>query len=341
MISDGGEVRLSPDLCVPGNSLCTGKFNIGFYMVRYLLRSFLGMVLTLFVTITLTFFIVRAAPGGPYDMERVLPPEVKANIEAKYHLNDPLVKQYYDYMTDIIFRFDLGDSFTYNDRSVNYYIFTSLPHSMILGFVALALSTVLGIGAGIISAIKQNRWQDYLSMSVAVIGISIPLFVIGPLLMYIFAMKLKWLPTSGWINGRNGWVTIIMPVVTLSFPYFARIARLSRASVLEVLKSDYIRTARAKGLSSGVIIFKHVLKGSLLPVVSYLGPAFAAIMTGSLVVEQIFRVPGMGSYFTRSALNRDYTLLMGAMIVYSIILIVMNFIVDIVYSVLDPRVSYE
>jgi oligopeptide transport system permease protein len=310
-------------------------------MGRYLLRSFLGMVLTLFVTITLTFFIVRAAPGGPFDQERVLPDAVKANIEAKYHLNDPLIKQYYDYMKNIIFRFDLGVSFTYSDRNVNFYIFSSLPNSMLLGFLALSLATILGIGVGILSALQQNKWPDYASMSVAVIGISVPLFVIGPVLMYIFAMKLKWLPTSGWINGRNGWVTLIMPVMTLSFPYFARIARLCRASVLEVLKSDYIRTARAKGLSSGVIIFKHVLKGSLLPVVSYLGPAFAAIMTGSLVVEQIFRIPGMGSYFTKSALNRDYTLLMGAMIVYSIILIVMNFIVDVLYSVLDPRVSYE
>ncbi|MBN2627481.1 MAG: ABC transporter permease subunit [Spirochaetales bacterium] len=310
-------------------------------MKRYLLKSFLGMILTLFITITLTFFIVRAAPGGPFDRERVLPPAVQANIEAKYHLNDPLIKQYIDYMTDIIFRFDLGDSFTYNDHDVNYYIATSLPHSMLLGFISLTLATVMGVGVGIISALKQNRWPDYTAMSVAVIGISVPLFVIGPLLMYVLALKLKWLPTSGWINGRNGWVTLIMPVITLSFPYFARIARLGRASVLEVLKSDYIRTARAKGLSSAVIVFKHVLKGSLLPVVSYLGPAFAAIMTGSVVVEQIFRVPGMGTYFVKSALNRDYTLLMGAMIVYSIILIVMNFLVDVLYSVLDPRVSYE
>jgi oligopeptide transport system permease protein len=310
-------------------------------MKRYLLKSFLGMILTLFITITLTFFIVRAAPGGPFDRERVLPSAVQANIEAKYHLNDPLIKQYIDYMTDIVFRFDLGDSFTYNDHDVNYYIFTSLPHSMLLGFISLTLATVMGVGVGIISALKQNRWLDYAAMSVAVIGISVPLFVIGPLLMYFLALRLQWLPTSGWINGRNGWVTLIMPVITLSFPYFARIARLGRASVLEVLKSDYIRTARAKGLSSMVIVFKHVLKGSLLPVVSYLGPAFAAIMTGSVVVEQIFRVPGMGTYFVKSALNRDYTLLMGAMIVYSIILIVMNFLVDVLYSVLDPRVSYE
>ncbi|MDC7223865.1 MAG: ABC transporter permease subunit [Spirochaetales bacterium] len=310
-------------------------------MKRYLLRSFLGMVLTLFITITLTFFIVRAAPGGPFDQERVLPDAVKANIEAKYHLDDPLIKQYYNYMTDIIFRFDLGESFTYNDHNVNFYIFSSLPHSMLLGVISLMLALVLGVAVGILSALKQNSWVDYASMSVAVIGISVPLFVIGPILMYIFAMKLKWLPTSGWINGRNGWVTLIMPVMTLSFPYFARIARLSRASVLEVLKSDYIRTARAKGLSTPVIVFKHILKGSLLPVVSFLGPAFAAIMTGSLVVEQIFRIPGMGAYFTKSALNRDYTLLMGAMIVYSIILILMNFLVDVLYSVLDPRVSYE
>ncbi len=310
-------------------------------MKRYLLKSFLGMILTLFITITLTFFIVRAAPGGPFDRERVLPPAVQANIEAKYHLNDPLIKQYIDYMTDIIFRFDLGDSFTYNDHDVNYYIATSLPHSMLLGFISLTLATVMGVGVGIISALKQNRWPDYTAMSVAVIGISVPLFVIGPLLMYVLALKLKWLPTSGWINGRNGWVTLIMPVITLSFPYFARIARLGRASVLEVLKSDYIRTARAKGLSSAVIVFKHVLKGSLLPVVSYLGPAFAAIMTGSVVVEQIFRVPGMGTYFVKSALNRDYTLVLGVVLVVGVMMLLFNLLVDLLYRLIDPRVAVK
>ena len=200
---------------------------------------------------------------------------------------------------------------------------------------------ILGITAGMVSAVRQNTWVDYLVMSVAVIGITIPLFVIGPVLAYIFAMKLGWLPSSGWITGRYGWVTLIMPVITLSADKFAYIARLSRASILEILRSDYIRTAKAKGLKTSTILVKHVLKGGLLPVVSYLGPAFSAILTGSIVVETVFRVPGLGKFFVQSALNRDYTLILGTVIVYSVILIIMNFVVDIIYAYLDPRISYK
>jgi len=192
-----------------------------------------------------------------------------------------------------------------------------------------------------ISAVRQNTWVDYTAMSFAVIGISVPLFVVGPVLMYFLALQWKLLPTSGWITGRHGWVTLIMPAVTLAFPYFAYNARLSRASILEVLRSDYVRTARAKGLKERTVLFKHVLKGALLPVVSYLGPAFAGIVTGSVVVETIVRVPGMGKFFVQSAFNRDYTLIMGTVIVYSALLIIMNFIVDILYSFLDPRVTYK
>ena len=262
------------------------------------------------------------------------------NIEAKYHLDEPVVVQFGRYLFDVV-RGDLGPSYRYQDHDVNFYIFNALPNSMILGVVALSISLVMGIGLGMIAALKQNSWIDYITMSGAVIGISVPLFVIGPILMYFFAMKWGILPTSGWITGRYGAVTIIMPALTLVFPYTANIARLTRASVLEVLRSDYIRTAWAKGLSGTVIMFKHVLKGALLPVVSYLGPAFAGIVTGSIVVESIFRVPGLGKFFVQSALNRDYTLIMGTVIVFSIILITMNFIVDIVYSLLDPRISYK
>jgi oligopeptide transport system permease protein len=194
---------------------------------------------------------------------------------------------------------------------------------------------------GIVSALKQNSAADYAAMSVAVTGISVPLFVAGPVLMLIFAVWLKILPTSGWINGSGGIAALILPAFTLSLPYFAYIARLSRASIIETLRSDYIRTAKAKGLSMPVIVIKHVLKGALLPVVSYLGPACAGIVTGSVVVESIFAVPGLGTYFVRSAINRDYTLIMGTVIVYSAILIVMNFIVDIIYGLLDPRISYK
>jgi oligopeptide transport system permease protein len=309
-------------------------------MTKYIFRRFLGLIPTLFIIITLSFFIIRIAPGGPFSEERAIPKQVLENIEKTYHLDDSLVVQYGRYVLNVL-RGDLGPSFRYKDYDVNYYIRTSLPNSMVLGLISLTLAILLGISAGLISATRQNSAPDYLSMSVAVIGISIPLFVVGPVLMYIFAMKLNLLPTSGWIMSGDGWKTILMPVMTLALPYFAYIARLSRASILEVLRSDYVRTARAKGLSESVIMLKHVLKGALLPVVSYLGPAFAHIVTGSIVVETIFRVPGLGRHFIQSALNRDYTLIMGTVIVYSAILLIMNFIVDIVYGFMDPRISYR
>lgn len=309
-------------------------------MTQYIIRRFLGLFPTLFIIITLSFFIIRVAPGGPFAREKQLPPQVLENIEKKYHMDEPLLMQYGRYMFDVI-RGDLGPSFRYMDRDVNFYIFNSLPNSMILGVLSLSLALLLGISTGVVSAVKQNSIVDYATMSVAVIGISVPLFVIGPVLMYFLALQWQLLPTSGWITGRHGWKTLVMPAVTLAFPYYAYIARLTRASVIEVLRSDYIRTARAKGMRELVIIFKHVLKGAMLPVVSYLGPAFAGIVTGSVVVERIFRVPGLGTFFVQSAFNRDYTLIMGTVIVFSVILIIMNFLVDILYAVLDPRVSYK
>ena len=309
-------------------------------MTKYIIRRFLGLIPTLFVIITLSFFIIRIAPGGPFSEERALPKQVLENIEKRYHLDDPLLKQYGRYVLDVL-RGDLGPSFRYKDYDVNYYIRVSLPNSLVLGLISLSVAVVLGIGAGLISSMRQNSPLDYLSMSVAVIGISVPLFVVGPVLMYIFAIRLNLLPTSGWIMSGDGWKTVLMPTMTLALPYFAYLARLSRASILEILRSDYVRTARAKGLSESAIMVKHVLKGSLLPVVSYLGPAFAHIVTGSIVVETIFRVPGLGRHFVQSALNRDYTLIMGTVIVYSGILLVMNFIVDILYGFMDPRISYR
>lgn len=309
-------------------------------MTKYIIRRLIGLIPTLFIVITISFFLVRIAPGGPFDAERQPPEQVKKNIEAKFHLDEPLHIQYLRYMSDIL-RGDLGPSFRYQDHDVNFYIANSLPNSLLLGFISLGMALIFGIIAGIISALKQNTWMDYTSMAIAIIGITVPLFVIGPVLMYFFALKWGILPTSGWITGRYGWVTIIMPSVTLALRPFATIARLSRASMLEMLRSDFIRTAQAKGLRDSVIIRRHVLKGSLLPVVSYLGPAFASIVTGSVVVEQIFRVPGLGRFFVQSAINRDYTLIMGTVIVYSVILILMNFIVDILYSFLDPRITYK
>ncbi|GAB1455102.1 oligopeptide ABC transporter permease OppB [Spirochaetota bacterium] len=265
-----------------------------------------------------------------------------ANIMHKYHMDEPLLNQYFRYLGNVL-KFDLGPSYRYKDQTVNDLIGNAFPVSIMLGTIALAVALMLGTSVGIMSALKQNKWQDYAAMSVAVLGISIPLFVIGPILMLVFALTLKWLPTSGWINSRAGALTLIMPVATLMLPYFAYIARMSRGSLIEVLRSDYVRTARAKGLKEGVVIRKHVLKGAMLPVVTYLGPAFSGIITGSVVVEQIFVIPGIGRIFVQSALNRDYTVIMGDVIVYSIILITANFDVDITRrsALLDPRISYK
>lgn len=309
-------------------------------MSRFVIRRLLSLIPTLFLIVTLSFFIIRIAPGGPFSSEKQVPPEVLQNILKKYHMDESLPRQYLRYLSDMLHG-DLGPSFRYKDYDVNTLIGQSLPNSMILGVTSLIIAVICGIAVGILSALKQNTLADYLGMSVAVIGISIPLFVIGPVLMLLFATTLKWLPTSGWIYDRNGLKTLFMPAVTLAFPYFAVIARLSRASILEILRSDYIRTARAKGLKESVVIAKHVLKGAMLPVISYLGPAFAGIVTGSVVVEKIFLVPGLGGFFVNSALNRDYTLIMGTVIVYSVILVVMNFIVDVLYGAIDPRISYK
>jgi len=309
-------------------------------MGQFVFKRFISIIPTVFIIVTLGFFIIRAAPGGPFSREKAVPPAVLANLMAKYNMDEPLHIQYLRFLGGVL-KGDLGPSFTNKDFSVNELIAISLPNSIILGVVAIALALILGVTAGIVSALKQNTAADYSFMSVAVAGISIPTFVIGPVLMLIFAITLKWLPTSGWIDGRNGFRTIIMPAITLCLPQFAYIARLMRASMLETLRSDYVRTARAKGLSMPVIIFKHVLKGACLPVVSYLGPAMAVVITGSVVVEKIFAIPGLGMHFVRSATNRDYTMIMGTVIVYSVILIALNFIVDIIYGFLDPRISYK
>ena len=309
-------------------------------MIRFIIRRLISLIPTLFLIVTFSFFIMKVAPGGPFSAERNPPPEVLANINKVYHLDEPLPKQYVRYLGNML-RGDLGPSFRYKDYTVNDLIGNTMPNSLILGITALCSALVFGLLVGLISAVKRNSVADYAAMSVAVIGISIPLFVVGPLLMLLFAVKLKWLPTSGWITGRQGLKTLVMPALALSLPYFAYIARLSRASVLEVLRSDYIRTAYAKGLSYPVVLFKHALKGAMLPVISYLGPAFAGIITGSVVIERIFLVPGLGTFFVQSALNRDYTLIMGTVVMYSIILILMNFIVDILYAVIDPRISYK
>lgn len=308
-------------------------------MAKYVIRRILSLIPTLFIVVTLSFFLIRLAPGDPFARERDLPEAIKLNLMKRYNMDKPLMVQYLDYLGDVM-RWDLGPSFRNKDYSVNDLIDAGLPVSLGLGVISLSIAVLLGVSVGTVSALKQNKWQDYLAVSIAVVGISVPLFVIGPILQLIFALKLKILPLGQWIS-THGLKAVILPALTLAFPYFAYIARLSRASILEVLRSDYVRTARAKGLAEGVVIRKHVLKGALLPVVTYLGPAFSGIVIGSVVVESIFLVPGIGRPFVNSAINRDYTLIMGEVIVYSLILMVANLIVDIVYGFLDPRISYK
>ncbi len=308
-------------------------------MFRYYIRRILSLIPTIFIIITVSFFLIRAAPGDPFARERDLPEAIRQNLLARYEMDKPLMVQYLKYMGNVL-KWDLGPSYRMKDYDVNDIIDAGLPVSMQLGITALGLSSILGILVGIVSALKQNKWPDYVAVSIAVIGISVPLFVIGPVLQLIFAMRLKILPLGQWFS-THGLKAIILPAITLSFPFFAYIARLSRASILEVLRSDYVRTARAKGLKESVVIRRHVLKGALLPVVTYLGPAFSGIVVGSVVVETVFLVPGIGRPFVNAAINRDYTLIMGDVIVYSLILVVANLIVDIVYGLLDPRISYK
>lgn len=309
-------------------------------MVNYIIRRVLGLIPTMFIIVTLSFFFIRLAPGGPFSLEKKLPDNIIENLERKYNMDKPMLEQYFIYLGQIV-RGDLGASMKYVDHDINYFVANNLPASLVLGLIALSFAVIAGVSVGLLSAVKQNSWVDYTGMSIAVIGLSIPSFVVGPILQYFLAIQLKIFPVAGWITGRNGLLALILPAFTLSLLYFAYIARLTRASVIETLRSDYVRTARAKGLRESVVMLRHVLKGSLLPVVSYLGPAFAGIVTGSVIVETIFGVPGIAKFFVQSALARDFTLIMGTAIVYSLILILANLLVDIIYGFLDPRVSYK
>jgi len=303
-------------------------------MITFALRRLLGAVPTLFVIITLSFFVMRAVPGGPFDGDRILPPEVEANLRAAYDLDKPLVTQYRLYLQKIL-QGDLGPSFKYADFTVAEVISSGLPVSLRLGLNAMCLALLFGISIGVAAAVRQNSLADYLSMSLAVTGIAIPNFVFAPLLSLIFGVYLGWLPVAGWNEGaaRN----MVLPVTAMALPYIAYIARLMRASMIEVLHSNYIRTARAKGLSETAIIWRHAMPAAVAPLVSFLGPATAGILTGSVVIEQIFGLPGIGKHFVQGALNRDYTLVMGVIIFYSTAIILLNIAVDLLYRVLDPR----
>jgi oligopeptide transport system permease protein len=297
----------------------------------------MGLVPTLLVLITISFFLIRIAPGGPFDGEKVLPPEIQANLEAKYHLDEPLLQQYFRYVGEVISG-DFGPSFQYKDWSVNELIARGFPVSATIGGLAMLLAFFIGTGVGVFAALKQNSPMDYSVMGVAMLGISIPNFVIAPLLILGLAIYGGWLPASGW---DWTWQRMVLPVVTLALPAIAYIARLTRGSMIEILHSNFIRTARAKGLPESQVILRHALKPALLPVISYMGPATAVLMTGSVVVERIYNIPGLGSYFVQGALNRDYTLVMGVVVFYGIVIILFNFIVDLLYAWLNPRIRYD
>ncbi len=304
-------------------------------MSQYIFRRVISMLITLWFVVTITFILMHAIPGGPFELnEKALPPEVVEAMKEKYHLNDPLPKQYVDYLKGV-FTFDLGPSFARPNITVNQLIEQGFPVSAKLGGMASLLVIILGVPIGIISALKQNHWQDYFVTIIATLGVAVPSFVLGTLIVYIFSAKLNWLPAYG----LTSWKHYIGPVLTLSGFSLAFVARLTRSSLLEVLQQDYIRTARAKGLPEGVVIFKHALKNSLIPVVTYMGPMIAAIMTGSFVTEKIFAVPGMGRHFVESVGNRDYTVLLGTTIFYAAFAIVMIFLVDIAYVFIDPRIK--
>ncbi len=307
-------------------------------VIRYFLTRLAGAVPTLFVIVTITFFLIRAAPGGPFDQEQTLPPEIMANLERAYGLDKPIWTQYTRYLRALA-RGDFGPSFRYKDFSVTELIGQGFPVTLELGSVALALALVLGIPIGTFAALNHNRAADYTTMSLAVIGIAIPSFVVLPFLGLLFGIYLHWLPVAGWEPGSVR--HLVLPVVALALPPLSVIARLVRASMLEVLRSHFIRTAVAKGLPLRTVIWRHALRPALLPVASYVAPAVASIMTGSLVVESIAGLPGVGRYMVQGALNRDYTLVMGMVIIYSTLLIVMGLVVDLLYAWLDPRVRLE
>jgi len=307
-------------------------------MLGYATRRVLQAIPTLLLIAAAAFFLMRAAPGGPFDEERALPPEIEANLQAAYGLDKPVTVQFGRYLGGLV-RGDLGPSFRMKDFTVAELIGRGLPVTLAIGAAALLLGLSLGIPLGLVAGLRQNGWADHAVMSIALVGIAVPNFVVAPVLALVFGLYLGWLPVAGWEAGSLR--HLVLPVITLALPLIAYLARLTRGSLLEVLQSPYIRTARAKGLEPGVILRRHALKPTLLPVVSFLGPAVAALLTGSLVVEQVFGLPGVGRYFVQGAINRDYTLVMGMVIFYASLILLLNLAVDLVYGWLDPRIRHD
>jgi oligopeptide transport system permease protein len=307
-------------------------------MLGYATRRILQAIPTLLLIVAAAFFLMRAAPGGPFDDERALPPEIEANLQAAYGLDQPVTVQFAHYLGGLV-RGDLGPSFRMKDFTVAELIGRGLPVTLSIGAAALLLGIGLGVPLGLAAGLRQNGWADHAVMSVALVGIAVPNFVVAPVLALVFGLYLGWLPVAGWEPGSAK--HLVLPVVTLALPLVAYLARLTRGSLLEVLQAPFIRTARAKGLDPGVILRRHALKPTLLPVVSFLGPAAAALLTGSLVVEQVFGLPGVGRYFVQGAINRDYTLVMGMVVFYASLILLLNLAVDLVYGWLDPRIRHD
>ena len=305
-------------------------------MFQYAIRRLFGTLPTLLLIIALAFFMMRLAPGGPFDKERKVTAEVEANLMAAYHLDEPLPMQFVRYLGNIL-RGDFGPSFQYKDFTVTELIWGGFPTSLKIGGMAILLAAMIGLTLGTLAALKQNSAIDYAVMALAMTGITIPNFVVAPVLTLVFGLWLSWLPVGGW----GSWSQVILPTVALGLPQIAAIARLTRGSMIEVLRSNYVRTARAKGLPEHIAITRHAMRAAMVPVVSYMGPAVAGIITGSVIIEQIFSIPGIGRYFVQAALNRDYTLVMGVTIFYGLLIILFNLAVDLMYGLLDPRVRYD
>ncbi len=324
-------------------------------MFAFIVRRILWAIPVLFCIVLVTFVLSRSIPGGPFDRvgDKSLPPTVRANLEAKYGLDKPLAEQFFTYVFDVV-QGDLGPSFSYRGRTVNQIIGQTFPISLQLGILSILLALIIGIPAGVLAALRQNSWVDYSSSFVAILGVSIPNIVLGPLLIFIFAVTLGWLPAGRWgVNykelyfgifppmTKDFWLHAILPVITLGTAFSAIFARLTRASLLQTIREDYIRTARAKGLSQNRVVMLHAMKNSLIPVVTVFGPVLAAVITGSFVTERIFGIPGMGEFFVTSISNRDYPVILGTTLFYSVLLVSLNILVDVTYAWIDPRIRYD
>jgi len=307
-------------------------------MLTYILRRVLVAIPTMIVLIVICFLLMHAAPGGPFTSERPLPPQVLANINAKYGLDDPLLVQMWDYIVSIVTRFDFGPSFVYKDRDVNDIIAQGFPVTLTYGLLSFLIATAVGVSLGVYAAVRHNTWVDYIAVGATFSAQALPNFVMAPILVIIFTWKLGWLPGGGWNGGQ--WQYVVMPVIALSTSYMASIARIMRSSMLEVLNSNFIRTAKAKGLPTSLVIRRHALKPAMLPVVSYLGPAFVAMITGSVVIDLYFSTGGIGLNYVNAALNRDYAVMLGVTILYGALTVLFNLVADVLYAWLDPKIRY-